>query len=227
MTWKPDYATSDELKAYARIPLGDTEDDAQVALAVTAASRAIDRATGRQFGAVASAQDRFYTAEWRPGRHQRGHSELVFTVAPVPGVFGPHGHWAVDIDDVADDTGLIVSYDTSADGTYPLTVTDYRLTEINAAADGMPWTGLRFGPAVDVHGVEFGVKVHAIFGWTEVPDTIKQACLLQASRLLSRRDSPYGVAGSPEAGTEIRLLPKLDPDVALTVRPYYRWWGSR
>jgi hypothetical protein len=227
VTWKPDYCTSAELKAYARIADDDTQDDVQVALAVTAASRAVDRATLRQFGAVASAEDRFYTAEWHPGRHQRGHSSFIFTVDPVAVLTASHGHWAVDIDDVQDDTGLTVSYDTDGGGTYPLVVTDYRLTEINAAAEGKPWTGLRFGPAADVFGVEFGVKVHAVFGWTAVPDTIKQATLLQASRLLSRRDSPYGVAGSPEAGTEIRLLPKLDPDVALSVRPYYRWWGAR
>lgn len=228
MTWKPDYCTSAELKAYVRIPDTDTEDDAQVALAVTAASRAIDRATNRQFGTTTTAVDRFYTAEFQPGhRRQRGVNELVFTVAPVPGLLGPHGHWAVEIDDIMDDTGLAVHYDTNGDGTYPLAVTDYRLTDINAAADGKPWTGLRFGPAADVHAVEFGVKVTAIFGWAAVPDTIKNAALLQGSRLLSRRDSPYGVAGSPEAGTEIRLLPKLDPDVALMVRPYYRWWGAR
>jgi hypothetical protein len=227
VTWAPDYVTSAELKDYVRIPEDDTDDEVQVALAVTAASRSIDRATGRQFGAVASAQDRFYTAEWHPGRHQRGHSDLVFTIDPVAALVGRHGHWAVEIDDLMDDTGLTVSYDTNGDGTYPLTVTDYRLTDINAAADGKPWTGLRFGPAADVAGVEFGVKAHAPWGWTAVPTTIKNATLLQASRLLSRRDSPYGVAGSPEAGTEIRLLPKLDPDVALMVRSYYRWWGAR
>lgn len=225
MTWKPDYCTSDELKAYVRI--SDTEDDAQVALAVTAASRAIDRATLRQFGTTNTAVDRYYTATYRPGRPLRDVTSFVFTVQPIPGLLNTGAHWAANIDDVQDDTGLAVYYDTNGDGTYPLTVTGYRLLDVNAAADGMPWTGLRMPLDSDVAGREFGVKVTAIFGWTAVPDTIKQATLLQASRLLSRRDSPFGVAGSPDIGSEFRLLPKLDPDVALTVRPYYRWWGAR
>jgi hypothetical protein len=43
---------------------------------------------------------------------------------------------------------------------------------------------------------------------------------MQASRLLSRRDAPFGIAGSPEMGSEMRLLAKLDPDVDLLVQPY-------
>jgi hypothetical protein len=227
VTWAPDYATSAELKDYVRIAEDDTQDDVQVALAVTAASRAVDRSTGRQFGSV-TAEDRFYTAQWVPPHHQRGGGQgLVFTVDPVAVLAARHGHWAVEIDDLQDNTGLTVHYDTDGDGTYPLEVTDYRLLDINAAAKGKPWTSLRFGPAADVFGVEFGVKAHAPWGWTAVPNTIKSATLLQGSRYLSRRDSPYGVAGSPDAGTEIRLLPKLDPDVALMVRSYYRWWGAR
>jgi hypothetical protein len=46
-----------------------------------------------------------------------------------------------------------------------------------------------------------------------VPPTIKLATQLQASRWLKRRDAPFGIAGSPELGSELRLLAKLDPDV--------------
>lgn len=208
MTWKPDYCTSAELKAYVRIPDDDTQDDTEVALAVTAASRAIDRATLRQFGQVNSAVDRFYRAEGH-----RHHRYPAFTIA-LP---WPHrGHRTVDIDDLQDDTGLTITVDGTA-------VTDYLLLDRNAPADGMPWTQLRLAE----HLCEHEITVHGLFGWTAVPTTIKQATLLQASRLIARRDSPFGVAGSPDIGSEFRLLPKLDPDVALTVRPYYRWWGAR
>ena len=71
------------------------------------------------------------------------------------------------------------------------------------------------------------MKVTARWGWAAVPSTIKQATLLQASRLLARRDAPFGIAGSPDVGSEIRLLARVDPDVAVAVAPYRRWWGAK
>lgn len=57
------------------------------------------------------------------------------------------------------------------------------------------------------------------------PSPIRQATLLQASRLFVRKNSPYGIAGSPDMGSELRLLAKLDPDVEVLVRPYrLQWW---
>lgn len=68
------------------------------------------------------------------------------------------------------------------------------------------------------------VLVTADFGYDAVPESVKLACLLQASRLVMRRDSPLGVAGSP--GSEMRLLARLDPDVETLLRPYKRRWFS-
>lgn len=202
MGWAPDYATAAELAAYVRI--GDTNDDVQLGLALTAASRAIDRTCRRQFGKVAAATARYYTAR----------------------VDAVTGRWAVDIDDLMTTTDLAIAVDTAADGTYPDTLTDYTLTPRNAAADGEPWTTILVGPDATVapSTLDGGVRVTAVWGWSAVPDTIKQACLLQASRLLGRRDAPFGVAGSPESGAETRLLAKVDPDVAVLLRHYTRRW---
>ena len=49
--------------------------------------------------------------------------------------------------------------------------------------------------------------------FSPVPASVKLATEMQASRWAKRRDAPFGVAGSPELGSELRLLPKLDPDV--------------
>lgn len=224
MTWKPDYVTSAQLKNYVKI--SDTDDDTQVALAVTAASRAVDRACNRQFGQTATAEDRYFTPEW-----------VQSTAMP--------GFWRVEIDDIMDKTGMTVAFDETGDWTYSTVLTQYRLLEQNAPSEGKPWTSLQLGPtnpfgtggsnipfffygrarALSVQKDSF--KIHVKWGWTSFPDTIVNATLLQGSRFLSRRESPYGVAGSPEAGTEIRLLPKVDPDVALMVRPYARLWGVR
>lgn len=53
-----------------------------------------------------------------------------------------------------------------------------------------------------------------------VPSTIKLATLMQAGRWAKRRDAPFGIAGSPETGSEMRLLAKLDPDVEVMLGGY-------
>jgi hypothetical protein len=206
MAWAPAYASTSELASLVRI--GDTADDAQLALALEAASRAIDHTTGRQFGLLAAVEARYYAARWDSSTYR----------------------WAVEIDDLMTTTGLIVKVDSLDDATYPDTVTAsyVRRWPVNAAAKGRPWTRLAIHQDSNVQptGLEAGVEVTARWGWTSVPATVKQACLMQASRLLARRDSPFGVAGSPEVGSEMRLLARLDPDVAVAVAPYRRWWGA-
>lgn len=201
MAWAPDYASATELADYVRIL--DAVDDAQLELAVTAASRAIDEKTNRQFGQEAAPVARYYTPRWNPTRCR----------------------WVADIDDVQDVTGLEVAFDSADDGTYADTITAYRLTPANAARDGRPFERLEVlaTSTVTPSRIPDGLEVTARFGWVVVPDTIKQACLLQASRLLGRRDAPFGVAGSPEAGSEVRLLARVDPDVEVTLKRYIRW----
>jgi len=191
----PDYATTAELKAFVRI--GDAADDAQIALALSAASRSVDRACNRQFG-LSAVQDRFYTAD---------------------------GNGWVEIDDLPSIIGLVVGADSAGDNLYGTSVTGWVGYPLNAPSDGLPYTTLggQYATPGGLSGSR--IKVTAAFGWAAVPTTIKQATLLQASRFLSRRDSPYGIAGSPDAGSEMRLLAKMDPDVSLIVRPFYRWWG--
>lgn len=118
------------------------------------------------------------------------------------------GGWVADIDD------LMTAADLAVEGPSG-PVTGYDLTPVNAAQEGRPWTRLLVGVAGEV-------TVTAQWGWTAVPDAVKQATLLQASRFLSRRDSPYGVAGSPSDGSELRLLARVDPDVAVILAPYVR-----
>ena len=70
------------------------------------------------------------------------------------------------------------------------------------------------------------VQVTASFGWAAVPETIKAATIRQTARFFYRREAPFGVAGSPSMGSEIRLLAQADPDVVVMVRPYRRMWGA-
>lgn len=205
MAWDIDYATLAEFKHSIRVPEDDTEDDVELALALTAASRAVDRCCLRQFGVSDAPEDRYFTAVY---------DRKLGTV--------------VRIDDVTDATGLTVSYDSARDDTYSAAVTPVRLLPRNAAAKGRAWEEIQVLPGASITpGTTAGaVKVHGIFGWTAVPKTVKQATLLQANRFSSRRDSPYGVTGSPELGSELRLLAKVDPDVAVMLAGYRRKWGA-
>jgi hypothetical protein len=121
------------------------------------------------------------------------------------------GYWVADIDDLMTTTGLLI------DGQ---AVVEPELTPLNAAAEGKPWTALEVDESIlDDRG---RVSLTARWGWTTVPVAVTEACLLQASRLVARRGAPFGVAGSPATGSEVRLLAKVDPDVAVSLGAYQR-----
>jgi hypothetical protein len=196
-----DYASASDLKSFARI--GDTTDDAQVALAVTSASRAIDRFCGRAFGLDSAAVTRTY--------------RVTGSVATV--------------DDINTTTGLSVTFAQSEQwGASPSTLTldtDFRLLPLNAGADGKPWTQIELNPSLYCGG--FGIlNVTAKYGWTAIPDAVKEATLIQASRFLQRRESPFGIAGSPDVngGGVISLRSVLDSDVMVLLSDYKRRWAA-
>jgi gp6-like head-tail connector protein len=209
MTQEIDYATAAQLKDSLRIT--DTADDAMLGYAITAASRAIDQHCGRTFGLVASVEARYYEPRWDRRRSR-------FTLA---------------IDDLMTSTGLLVDVDPGGDGTFEQSLaldTDVRLHPYNAPQKLRPWTRLVADwSTVFVPGVssffDRAVRVTAKWGWTTPPAVVTQATLIQASRFFSRRNSPYGIAGSPEMGSELRLLARLDPDVEQLLHSVSRNWG--
>lgn len=199
------YATLAELKGFVGIPTADTADDVTLQLALDAASDQVDRFCDRTFAQDATATVRYYS---------------------------PTETGRLEVDPISTLTGLIVATDADGDGTYETTWTvgtDYRLEPINAAAQGRPWTtlvalGTRWFPRLSYRP---STSVTAKFGWPGgvAPASVKEATLLQSARLWKRKDAPFGVAGSVEFGSEVRLLAKLDPDVESLLRPYRRnWW---
>jgi hypothetical protein len=194
MAWAPDYASLVEARAYVTRSTS-TVDDVELGLAVTAASRAVDRATNRQFGLVA-AEERAYPVRW-----DRRACRYV-----------------VDIDDLMTTTGLVV-----AGVAFDSTV--HRLVPINAAQRGRPWERLVLATLPEVSS-DGEATVEAPWGWSAIPAPAKNATLLQTSRFAARRNSPFGIAGSPEQGSELRLLARVDPDVAVMLAPFVRWWAA-
>jgi hypothetical protein len=192
MPWAPDYITVANIKDYLRVDPAFTGDDVTYARWATASSRAIDTRCNRQFGKVAAPVTRVYR---------------------TPPAYSPlYGLWLLDIDDLMDTTGLTIdgiAYASSGAVLLPDT----------AALDGKPWTtlGLLTYPTPPSPGVTITHTLFGPFGWSAVPAQVPAAALLQCSRWNFRRDAPAGVAGSPDQGSEVRLLAKLDPDVATTL----------
>lgn len=186
MTWAPDYITVAEARAFLRIP--DSVDDVEIGIWITAASRAIDKRCNRQFGQLAAPAARVYRS----------------TPAYDPTI----GLWVMEIDDLQDLTGLTVNgvaYASSGAVLLP----------DNAPADNRPWTRLGFNvqPYDSAPGYPMSNNLVGRWGWTAVPTQVPGATRMQVNRFHARRDSPFGIAGSPDQGNELRLLARLDPDV--------------
>jgi len=214
------YATIPVFRLFVRnagISDATDADTTQELLALESAARAIDRSANRNFATTAvAATARVYTAD--PRRR--------ITRQPVAQTVWPY-QWTVAIDDVADLAGMIVKFDATGDGDYTTTVTAYRAMPTNNPGRGLPYTFLLFDRGTVPPFTAEGVQVTAKWGFgTACPTTIQNANLLQAARFLKRRDAPFGIAGSPELGSELRLLAKLDPDVAVMVSAFRRHWGA-
>lgn len=125
---------------------------------------------------------------------------------------GLYGGWFVYCDDLMTLDGLLVG------GAAPATTPD--VWPLRAGPLGRPWERMAV-PSSGVH------VITARWGWTATPETVKAATLLQANRFFKRADAPFGVAGSPESGSEMRLLAKVDPDVDVMLRRYKRTAGPR
>lgn len=202
MPWAPDYVSADEVAAFAHVD--DDVDDVDYGRCATTASRAVDYVCHRQFGRTAS-ESRLYTPEWS------------YT----------YGAWIVPVDDLVVLTSVSVDALGAWDYTSSITIGLVRKLgekDANAEQEGRPWTALAIRNE-NMPSFKYArdcVRVTGEFGWASVPVAVKEAALLQASRFAARRDSPLGVAGSPDAGSEIRLLERLDPDVKMSIKDYIR-----
>ena len=187
------YSTLAEVKSALRIT--DSIDDSLLEMAIESASRLLDAYTARSFYNAGTAS-RYFVADT---------------------------DWLTNIDDAI--TITEVATDTSADGTYDIIwqASDYQLEPLNGRIDGlaMPYNAIRAvgDYTFPIWGGEALVKVTGTWGFSAVPTAIKQATIIQASRIFKRLDSPLGVLSSPDLGF-IRVGSRLDPDVAQLVDNY-------
>lgn len=124
--------------------------------------------------------------------------------------------WEAKIDDLQDTTGLTVE-DTDGNA---IAAADYVLLPRNAAADGVPYEAIRVPSCGEL-------ALDGLWGWNAQPAAVSSGMFLQGARLAKRRNSPFGIAGSPSEGSEIRLLAQLDPDFRTSLKPLRReWWAA-
>jgi hypothetical protein len=190
------YATLAQVKAALRIT--DQIDDSLLNTSISAASRWIDGYTGRSFVNAAAG-----TATYVPtGRMD----DLA-------------------IDDVTSVTSIAI--DENLDGTFStvLRPIDFLLLPVNGRSGGIPVPFYRVRPQEEGYWpTGYGratVRVEGVFGWPAVPDAVREATILQASRLYTRLDSPLGIAGFGDMGA-MRVSFKGDPDVMMLLEPYRR-----
>lgn len=193
------YCTLSDLKT--SLAIEDIQDDTGLEAAILSASRMIDDYTGRFF--------------YRDGT----------TAAPATRYYTPDSWYITNLDDFVSLNQIALDDDFDQTYTTILAASDYLIDPINNARRGWPYTRIT---AIDRYIFPYAypqsVRVQAVWGWPSVPAEIAMATKIQASRLFIRRQSPFGIAGSPDMGT-IRLSSRLDPDVEALIRPFRKMNG--
>lgn len=172
------YVELDDLKGYLKIKLDKIEQDDNILWAIGSASGEIEKHCNRQFNRTESASARVYE---------------------------PDDAYTVSVDDFWSTTGLIVEVDTLGDGSFSTVVpsSDYEVYPRNGVVDGQigwPYYELQFVeplPATRRKGI---VRVTAKWGWSEVPEPVRQAAVIIAAETFQLKDAPFGTAGMDQFG---------------------------
>lgn len=176
----------------ARLNITGTADDTVLEQVIEAASRQIDGWCGRPF--ASGTATRVLTAD------------------------------AYDLLILPDDLHAITSIAVDRDGDR-VYETAWLLTDIDLQPYPGPYSVLRpvGGMVFPTH--RYAVQVAGEWGFgaeDDIPAPIREATLLQATRLYKRTDAPFGVTGSAEHG-QLQTISRVDPDVAELIAPYKRW----
>lgn len=188
------YCTLADVKAALRI--ADTVDDALIENSINAASRMIDQYCNRYFYSTGAGEVRYFKA------------------------LDAFNCW---IDDCQSISQVKTAQSNPITYNQIWASTDFQTIPANTYANGayQPITGLiavynYFFPTWQESNL---VEVTGTWGWPSVPDPIKFATIIQASRLFKRLESPLGVAGVSDIGI-IRVGSSVDGDVAQLCNPY-------
>lgn len=180
-------ATPNDVKNWLGLSLNDSKLDEVVNDAINAAEDWVHGVCNRRFDLATSASARYYD------------------VNPITGT--------VTTDDIGDPS-VTVATDNTNDGTFATSwsTSDFQLLPLRG---DRPYyeirsTGAKSFPS-PISSRTGLVKVTAKWGWPSVPSGIHQAVVMQAARIVNRRNSPNGVAGANDFGV-VRIA-SVDRDI--------------
>ncbi len=189
------YCTLAEVKSALRI--SDSTDDSLLEKAIEGASRRIDGYTGRFF-------------------YQQTATIQLYA----------RDIYALQLqNDLVSITTL--KTDDEGDGTFNTTWTantDYQLQPLNAVLQSRPYNRI-----VAVGGKTFpimilpdlpGVEINGVWGWSAIPDDVREACVLLSMRGFARYNAALGVVGFADMAIQVR---SVDPDVRDLLSPYVQY----
>jgi hypothetical protein len=174
------YVELERLKDYLKIKPEKIEQDENLQDAINSASGEIEKHCNRQFNRTETASARIYE---------------------------PDDAYTVAVDDFWSTTGLLVEVDTSGDGSFSTVVpaSDYEVYPRNGVVDGQvgwPYYELQFvnGTFPIYHRRKGIVRVTAKWGWSAVPEAVRQATVIIAAETFQLKDAPFGTAGMDQFG---------------------------
>lgn len=189
---REEYATLAELKAFITMDASVVDRDSILIDALDQAHDDLEGDCGRRFYLDASATAREFD--------------------PLDRIVEERGRQFLLVDDIGDDTGLVVETGTAGSWSAVTGTVEYRPE--NALVRGRAITSLMTPTGIWPTDPFTRVRVTARWGWPAVPPRVKAATLLSASRFFARRNSPQGVVGTADWG-QITVR-RTDPD----------YWGA-
>ena len=195
------YCSAEELKS--RLRIGGTRDDSEIALAIAAATRAVD-----------------------------GYCDRYFYRAADIRTYIPDDIYSVCTDDFVSVTtlGTDPAGNTPQGNPFPITwaATDFQPWPYNPGNLGEPWpftrikaVGSKTFPWVipQILMRQDRVQLTAVYGWPAVPQAVRTATLIAASELLRMKDAPGGAEGPGEFA--FATIPE-SPRIRQLLAPYVR-----
>ena len=206
MTTPKNYCTIEDVKDSLNV--GNTNQDAKIQAAISAASRLIEQYCDRYF--------------WQDDE-------------PTVKRFIPYDMVVCETDDFDQDQDIEVRTDTSGLRTFEVlwTEDDYQLEPINGLENGQPWPATRLRAVRSLYFPLWGsstypvkgalplVQIRAKFGWPSVPDGVFQAAIIQSMAVMEGLKNPSGVSAFSETGV-VRVSQYLHPLAKQLLDPYRR-----